>query len=74
MSLIDNWKSVLLRAWSARLALLAAAFSAAEVALPYLTDFVPPHAMAILSILTAAGAALSRIVAQPAMRNESQST
>ena len=65
MTLIDDAKTVLLKAWSIRLALLGACFSAAEVALPFFTDFVPPRTMAALAIFASAGAAVSRLVAQP---------
>ncbi len=65
MTLIENAKTVLLKAWSVRLALLAAAFSAAEVALPFFDPFLPPRAMAVLALFTSAAAAIARIVAQP---------
>ena len=65
MTLIDNAREVLLKAWSVRLALLSAVLSAAEVALPFFTTFIPPNTMAILAVLTSAGAALARLVAQP---------
>lgn len=65
MTLIDNAREVLLKAWSIRLALLSAILSAAEVALPFFTDFIPPHTMAILAVVTSAGAAVARLVAQP---------
>jgi len=65
MTLIDNAREVLLKAWSIRLALLSALLSAMEVALPFFTDFVPPNTMAVLAVLTSAGAAIARLVAQP---------
>lgn len=65
MELIENAKQVFLKAWSIRLALISAALSAAEVALPFFTDFVPPNTMAVLAVLTSAGAAIARLVAQP---------
>lgn len=65
MNLIDNASEVLKKAWSIRLSLLSALFSAAEVALPFFGDFVPPRTMAILAVFTAAGAAVARLVAQP---------
>ena len=65
MTLIDNARDVLLKAWSVRLALLSAVLSAAEVALPFFTTFIPPNTMAILAVLTSAGAAIARLVAQP---------
>ena len=67
--LIDDAAQVAKKAWSIRLSLLAAVFSAAEVALPFFTDFVPPHTMAIAAVFVAAGAAVSRLVAQPKMRS-----
>jgi uncharacterized membrane protein len=65
MELIEDAKQVLLKAWSVRLALLGAAFSALEVALPFFAPFVPPGTMAILAIFASSGAAIARIVAQP---------
>lgn len=69
MELIANAKQVALKAWSIRLALLAALFSAAEVALPFFAPFVPPHTMAIMATIASAGAAIARVVAQPKMHD-----
>jgi hypothetical protein len=69
MTLIEDAKSVLLKAWSVRLALLAALFSAAEVALPFFAPFLPPRTMAIFALLASTGAAIARIVAQPKMHD-----
>ena len=67
MPLIENAKEVLLKAWSVRLALLGAVFSALEVALPFFMPLglVPPNTMAALALFASMGAALSRIIAQP---------
>lgn len=65
MELIEDAKAVLLKAWSVRLALLGAAFSAAEVALPFFDPFLPPKTMAILALVSSAGAAIARVIAQP---------
>lgn len=65
MELIDNAGEVLKKAWSIRLSILSAIFSAAEVCLPFFTDFVPPHVMAVIAVFAAAGAAAARLVAQP---------
>jgi len=35
ISLLDDWRCVLRRAWSIRFSLLAAAFTAAEVVVPF---------------------------------------
>ena len=66
MTLISNAKEVLLKAWSVSLALMGACFSAAEVALPFFDPFFPPKAMAIAALIASAGAAIARLVAQPA--------
>jgi hypothetical protein len=65
VNLITDAKTVLLKAWSVRLALLGAAFSAAEVALPFFDPFLPPKTMAVLALIASAGAAIARVVAQP---------
>jgi hypothetical protein len=65
--LIKNWREVLTRAWSARLMILAALFSGAEVALPYCTTLVPPGAMAALSLIVVSGAFIMRLIAQKNM-------
>jgi len=69
MTLIDDAKTVLLKAWSIRLALLGAMFSALEVALPFFQplDIFPPTTMAILALFASSGAALARLIAQPKM-------
>jgi hypothetical protein len=71
--LIHDAKAVLLRAWSVRLALIAAFFSAAEVALPFFAPFAPPKVMAVLAVVASMGAAIARIIAQPSM-HETPST
>lgn len=68
MTLIDNAREVFMKAWSIKLSVLSAVLSAAEVALPFFTDFVPPRTMAVLAVFTAAGAAAARLVAQPAIK------
>ena len=70
MELIADAKTVILKAWSIRLALLAAVFSAAEVALPFFAPFVPPHTMAILAVVASSGAAIARVIAQPKMHDD----
>ena len=70
MELVQDAKNILLKAWSVRLALLAAVFSAAEVALPFFAPFVPPHAMAILAVVASSGAAIARVIAQPKMHED----
>lgn len=69
MILIDDAATVLKKAWSIKLSILSAVFSAAEVALPFFTGIVPPHLMAVLAVFTAAGAAAARLIAQPKMHD-----
>jgi len=68
--LTDEWQKIARKAWSFRLALLAAALGGVEMALPLFSDAVPRHVFLGLSILTTVGAAVARIVAQPKMHND----
>lgn len=74
MTLIPNWASILKGAWSLRFTMLSAFFAMAEVALPFFTTVVPPRTMALLAIAAAAGSAVSRVVAQPALHTNDNST
>ena len=69
--LLDDWRRVLLRAWSIRFSLLAAAFTAAEVVVPLfgdvLLDVMPRGAFVLLAFAASIGATVARIVAQPEM-------
>lgn len=67
MELLPDWKKVARRAWSVRLAIIAALFSGAEVVLPLFMDALPRDLFAILSFVTVVGAAFARVVAQPEM-------
>jgi hypothetical protein len=64
MKLVDDWQSVLKKAWSVKLIVLAALFSGAEVVLPYFADAFPHDLFAALSGLTASAALVARICAQ----------
>lgn len=65
MTLIDNARDVLLKAWSVRFILLAGALSGIEVILPQLSESFPPKTFAILSGLCTFAALVARVVAQP---------
>lgn len=67
MTLLSDWKKILKKAWSVRLVLLSGLLSGVEVILPLYVDSLPRGIFATLSILTAIGATLARIVAQPKM-------
>ncbi len=66
MTLIEDFKLVLLRAWSIRLAALTAVFAVSEAVLPLFTSVVPPRTMAILAAISACGTIVARIMNQPA--------
>lgn len=69
LTLIDDAGRVLRRAWSVRLALLAALLSACEVALPYAAPETRSVPWAVLSGIVALLAAVARLIAQPRMRD-----
>ena len=56
-----------LEPWSIRFSLLAAAFTAAEVAVPLFGDVLPRGAFVLLAFAASIGATVARIVAQPEM-------
>lgn len=64
MKLAANWKSILRRAWSVRLMLLAGLLSGAEVVLPLVGDAIPRSIFAALSFVIVAAAFVARLVAQ----------
>lgn len=67
MTLLSDWKKILRKAWSVRLALLAAVLSSIEVTLPLFADVVPRGVFASLSMLVGVCAVAARLVAQPKM-------
>lgn len=68
--LIDNAVAVIKKAWSIKLAVISAIFSAMEVALPFFTDVVPSGSLAMVALVTAIGSAVMRVVYQPAIHSE----
>ena len=69
MKLIDNASSVLRKAWSVRLGIVAGLFSAAEVVVPFFADSMPRNVFALLSFAAVMGAVIARFVAQPRIRD-----
>lgn len=67
MELLPDWKKIARRAWSFRLAIIAALLSGAEVVLPLFIDVLPRNLFASLSFVSVVGAALARVVSQPRM-------
>lgn len=65
MTLRNNWREILRKAWSVRLAALAALLTGAEVVVPLFSDAMPRNVFAGLSFVTVVAAMVARIVAQP---------
>lgn len=68
MILHDEWRTIVRKAWSVRLLVLAFVLSAAEVIVPFFCDVLPKGVFAALSGLTVAGAFVARLVAQKEFR------
>ncbi len=68
MTLKDDWRDVVRKAWSIKFMVLAFVLTMAEVMLPFFSDAVPPRTFAVLSGLAVAGAFVSRLVAQKDMQ------
>lgn len=66
--LIDDWKRKWPKLWSVRFALLAAVASAVEVGVNLYANGTPP-VMATLACLASLGAAVARVIAQPALHD-----
>jgi len=68
LSLLDDWRRVARHAWSIRLSVVAAIFTAAEVVVPLFGDVLPRGVFVLLAFSASIGAAIARLVAQPEMR------
>lgn len=64
MRLLPEWRRLLRKAWSVRLALIAGVLSGVEVVLPFFADAVPRGVFALLSFVAVCGALVARLVAQ----------
>lgn len=65
MKIIDEWKHVLLKAWSVRLMLISGLFDILERTLPYLDQSMfPPGVLGWFSIATLFGAGIARFIQQ----------
>ena len=60
MRLKPDWKAILMKAWSIRLAALAAVLTGAEVVVPLFADSVPRNLFALLSFITVVAAMVDR--------------
>ena len=64
MSLVENWRDVLKKAWSVRLIVLAAILSGIEAVLPMFETSFPNGVFVAASGFVTAGALLARVIAQ----------
>lgn len=67
LALHPDWRRILRRAWSMRLAALAGVLSACEVVLPLFVDAMPRAMFSGLALVTITGAMVARLVAQKGM-------
>ena len=67
LCLLADWRRVARRAWSIRLSIVAALFTAAEVVVPLFGDVLPRGVFVLLAFSASIGAAIARLVAQPEM-------
>jgi hypothetical protein len=68
--LVPEWRRLLNKAWSVRLALLGAVFGGIEMALPMFSDRFPPKVFMALCIFTTLAGAVARLIPQPKMHGE----
>lgn len=61
---VSNWRWVLRKAWSVRLAVVAGLFSALEVVIPLFESSMPRGLFALASGVTTMGAIIARFVIQ----------
>jgi hypothetical protein len=64
LTLADDWRDILRRAWSVRLILLAGLLSGLEVVLPFFPDLIPRLPYAVLTLGVVAAAFVARLIAQ----------
>ena len=70
MMLIEDWKKVLLKAWSVKFNILTILLGAAEAILPMLESSVPRGVFAMLSAVAAGASLTARILSQKEFRDD----
>jgi hypothetical protein len=63
--LLEDWRKIARRAWSIRLSIVAAVFTAAEVVVPLFGDALPRGVFVLLAFIASIGATVARLLAQP---------
>ncbi len=72
MTLAPDWRALLKKAWSIRLALLSGVFGGVEAFLPLFSDSVPRGVFAGLCMLASLGAVISRVILQKGLRDAAE--
>ncbi|MDE2440167.1 MAG: hypothetical protein KGP14_04010 [Betaproteobacteria bacterium] len=67
MYLHPEWRRILRKAWSVRLAALAGTFAVVDAVLPLYVDSLPRSTFAVLAGVSAFGSIITRAIAQPRM-------
>ena len=67
---LPNWKTIVRKAWSVRLIILAGLLSGVEAAMPFIDDQMPRGVFAVASLLVTGAAFVARILAQKGIRHE----
>lgn len=70
MRLINNWRRVAKKAWSARLLYVASVLSGIEAILPLFSDAVPRGVFAVLTLAIVMGALVARFVLQERLHDD----
>ena len=70
MILVPNWKTIVRKAWSVRLIILAGLLSGVEASMPFIDDKMPRGVFAVASLLVTGAAFVARILAQKGIRHE----
>ena len=68
--LTPNWKTILRKAWSVRLILLAGLLSGVEAAMPFIDGQMPRGVFAVASLIVTGAAFIARILAQKGVDDE----
>ena len=69
---LPEWRQILRKAWSLRLAAIAALLSGAEVVLPMFSDAFPRNAFAALSFFVVIAAMVARLLNQNGDNNDNR--
>ncbi len=64
MKLYSNWKSIVRKAWSIRLAAIATLLSLTQAIAPIYQDVIPRDVFAILTAVSTLGVIIARLVFQ----------